>query len=91
RYSYDCVISTADNIYGPYSERYNAITGGGHNNLFKDKDGNWWATLFFNPRGAQAKNYAQTCRPGLLPMKYENGRFLPDAERLQNTLAGEIR
>lgn len=82
RYSYDCIIATADNVYGPYSERYNAITGGGHNNLFKDKDDKWWATIFFNPRGAQAKEYKQTCRPGLVPMKMEKGRFMPDAERL---------
>ena len=82
RYSYDCIISDADNIYGPYSPRYNAITGGGHNNLFKDKEGKWWATIFFNPRGAQAKEYKETCRPGLVPMKYENGRFLPEPERL---------
>ncbi|MDD3322874.1 MAG: family 43 glycosylhydrolase [Paludibacter sp.] len=77
RYSYDCIIATADNIYGPYSNRYNAITGGGHNNLFEDKDGNWWATIFFNPRGAQAKNYEKTCRPGLVPMQYREGKFSP--------------
>lgn len=82
RYSYDCVIASADNIYGPYSRRYNAITGGGHNNLFKDKNGEWWATIFFNPRGAQAKEYKQTCRPGLVPMKYVNGFFMPEPERL---------
>jgi beta-xylosidase len=37
--SYDCVIASADNIYGPYSERYTAITGGGHNSFFNSKDG----------------------------------------------------
>lgn len=83
RYSYDCIIATADNIYGPYSKRYNAITGGGHNNLFQDKNGQWWATIFFNPRGAQAKEYRQTCRPGLVPMKYVDGHFLPDPKRLE--------
>lgn len=81
RYSYDCIIATADNVYGPYSQRYNAITGGGHNNLFKDKKGNWWATIFFNPRGAQASEYKQTCRPGLVPMKYSKGKFMPDTTR----------
>lgn len=78
RYSYDCVIAVSDNIYGPYGERYTAITGGGHNNLFQDKDGGWWATMFFNPRGAQASEYKETCRPGLIPMIYENGRFSPN-------------
>ncbi len=78
RYSYDCIISVADNVYGPYGERYNAATGAGHNNLFRDRDGNWWATMFFNPRGAQAAEYETTCRPGLIPMIYENGRFAPN-------------
>lgn len=78
RYSYDCVIATADNVYGPYGKRYTAITGGGHNNLFQDKNGKWWATMFFNPRGAQAAEYKVTCRPGLIPMVYENGVFKPD-------------
>lgn len=78
KYSYDCVISTSDNVYGPYSPRYNAITGGGHNNLFCDNNGQWWATIFFNPRGAQAKEYAQTCRPGIVPMKYKKNHFVID-------------
>ncbi|WP_367183805.1 family 43 glycosylhydrolase [uncultured Bacteroides sp.] len=78
RYSYDCVIATADNVYGPYSKRYTAIIGGGHNNLFQDKDGNWWATMFFNPRGAQAAEYKVTCRPGLIPMVYADGKFKPE-------------
>lgn len=80
RYSYDCIIATADNIYGPYSPRYNAITGGGHNNLFIDKQGKWWATIFFNPRGAQAASYEKTCRPGLVPMQYKKGKFTPKSE-----------
>lgn len=80
RYSYDCIIATADNIYGPYSPRYNAITGGGHNNLFMDKQGKWWATIFFNPRGAQAASYEKTCRPGLVPMQYKKGKFTPKSE-----------
>lgn len=77
RYSYDCVIATSDNVYGPYAKRYNAITGGGHNNLFQDQSGNWWATMFFNPRGAQAAEYEKTCRPGLIPMQYIDGKFMP--------------
>lgn len=78
RYSYDCVIADADNVYGPYGKRYTAIIGGGHNNLFQDRTGKWWATMFFNPRGAQAAEYARTCRPGLIPMIYSEGRFMPD-------------
>lgn len=78
RYSYDCVISSSDNIYGPYGERYTAIIGGGHNNLFQDKNGNWWATCFWNPRGEMANEFEITCRPGVIPMTYENGKFKPN-------------
>lgn len=81
RYSYDCIISSSNNIYGPYEKRYNVITGGGHNNIFLDKNNNLWATIFFNPRGAQAKEYKKTCRPGIVPIKYQNGKFKIDYER----------
>lgn len=81
RYSYDCIIASADNVYGPYGPRYNAVTGGGHNNLFRDAKGRWWATMFYNPRGSQAEEYPVTCRPAIVPMKYSRGRFLPDHRR----------
>ncbi|MFI3322289.1 MAG: family 43 glycosylhydrolase [Rikenellaceae bacterium] len=86
RYSYDCLIASSDNIYGPYTRRYNACTGAGHNNLFKDKEGNWWATQFFNPRGNQALEFGQTCRPALVPMKFVSERFAPDKKRLRELL-----
>lgn len=78
RYSYDCIIASSDNVYGPYQERYTAIIGGGHNNLFQDKDGNWWATCFWNPRGKMADEFPVTCRPGIIPMKYVDGKFKPN-------------
>lgn len=80
-YSYDVVVAEADNIYGPYGERYPAILEGGHNNIFKDRQGEWWSTTFFNPRGAMGKKYPVTCRPGLVPVKWKNGKLMPDQER----------
>ncbi|MDR2473269.1 MAG: family 43 glycosylhydrolase [Tannerella sp.] len=77
-HSYDCVIAVSDNVYGPYGKRVNAITGGGHNIIFKDKTGRWQATTFYNPRGSQAKEFPQTCRPAIIPMKYSNYRFFPN-------------
>lgn len=76
RYSYDVVIATADNIYGPYSKRYTSIIGAGHNNFFKDKQGNWWATMFGNPRGDILKRNFVT-RPAVIPMQKVNGYFFP--------------
>ena len=44
--TYDCFAATADSIYGPYTGRYRAIPHDGHQDLFQDKDGNWWSSYF---------------------------------------------
>ncbi|KAA8482475.1 family 43 glycosylhydrolase [Arcticibacter tournemirensis] len=80
-HSYDVVVSEADNIYGPYGPRYPAILEGGHNNLFKDSKGEWWSTTFFNPRGAMGRRFPVTCRVGLVPVKWVDGKLMPDSER----------
>jgi beta-xylosidase len=80
-YSYDVVVAEADNIYGPYGPRYAAILQGGHNNVFKDKNGQWWSTIFFNPRGIMGTKFTVTCRPGLVPVKWVDGKLRPDPER----------
>jgi beta-xylosidase len=80
-YSYDVVVAEADNIYGPYGPRYPAILEGGHNNLFKDANGEWWSTTFFNPRGAMGKKFPITCRAALVPVNWVDGKLMPDEER----------
>lgn len=82
-YSYDVVVAEADHIYGPYGPRYPAILGGGHNNFFKDKQGKWWSTTFFNPRGIMGTKYPITCRPAVVPLKWENGHIMPDEQSAQ--------
>ncbi len=79
-YSYDVVVAESDHIYGPYGPRYPAILQGGHNNFFKDKDGNWWSTTFFNPRGVMGTKYPVTCRPAVVPLQWKNNRLMPDPE-----------
>jgi xylan 1,4-beta-xylosidase len=44
--TYDCMAASAKDIYGPYGPRYLAIPHGGHNMIFKDKQGQWWSTFF---------------------------------------------
>jgi hypothetical protein len=46
---YDAVVAVADSFEGPYSARYTAGVGAGHNNMFIDEDGTVWATFFRNP------------------------------------------
>ncbi|WP_119287641.1 family 43 glycosylhydrolase [Streptomyces sp. YIM 130001] len=49
QYQYDAVVAVADRFEGPYSSRYTAGVGAGHNNMFEDHEGGLWATFFRNP------------------------------------------
>lgn len=80
-HSYDVVVAEADNIYGPYGPRYPAILQGGHNNVFQDKKGKWWSTLFFNPRGEMGKIFPVTCRPAVVALKWKHDKLMPDIKR----------
>ncbi|MGA2496333.1 MAG: family 43 glycosylhydrolase [Tepidisphaeraceae bacterium] len=67
---YSCVVANAKTIYGPYSERYEAIPHGGHNTFFQDELGDWWSTYFGSDKGAPWQE-----RPGVLPVRIdEKGR-----------------
>ena len=46
--SYNLYYATADKITGPYSERKFAGRFLGHGTPFKDKQGRWWCTAFYN-------------------------------------------
>ena len=46
--SYNLYYCVADNIYGPYGPRKFAGRFLGHGTPFKDKEGKWWCTAFFN-------------------------------------------
>jgi xylan 1,4-beta-xylosidase len=70
---YDCMIASSDKIYGPYGPRYLAIPHGGHNMIFKDKEGKWWSTFFGND--ARAPFFE---RFGLLRIEFDSeGRVRP--------------
>jgi len=77
-YSYDVVVAESDHIYGSYGPRHPAILEGGHNNLFRDNNNNWWSTIFFNPRGIMGTKYPVTCRPSVVPLKWVNNKLMPD-------------
>ncbi|MCX4832252.1 family 43 glycosylhydrolase [Streptomyces sp. NBC_01016] len=49
QYQYDAVVAVADRLEGPYSKRWTAGVGAGHNNFFEDHHGGLWATFFRNP------------------------------------------
>ena len=45
---YSSIVGVSEYIYGPYTNRHEAIPCGGHNNYFKANDGNWYGTMFGN-------------------------------------------
>ena len=77
RWSYDCVVATSKHLEGPYGPRYTAGVGMGHNNLFRDKSGSWWATHFGNPRSPREFQQPFLCRPAVIPMQWSHGQFQP--------------
>ena len=61
--TYDSMIAVSDNLMGPYSETRLLMRNGGHNNLFVDKEGRVWTTLFA-PTGDLGFN----CQPAIVPL-----------------------
>lgn len=71
--TYDCMSAVADNVYGPYSDRYLAIPHGGHNMLFRTLEGKWMSTFFGSDEKAAFRE-----KPGILPIEFDSsGRFRP--------------
>ena len=60
---YSCYIATSGNIYGPYSERYEALPYCGHSVFFQDGKKQWWSTFFGSDPGAPWQE-----QPGILPV-----------------------
>ncbi|MCH5719472.1 family 43 glycosylhydrolase [Niabella hibiscisoli] len=83
-HSYDVVVAEADNIYGPYSPRYPAILEGGII-IFSRMRRCLVVDHFFNPRGVMGKRFQVTCRPALVPVKWQSGRLMPDVERVRKS------
>lgn len=69
---YHCYVASADDLYGPYGERYRALPHAGHNTFFQDADGDWWATFFGNDDNAPFRE-----RPAAFPIRFEDGRIRP--------------
>jgi beta-xylosidase len=63
---YHCMIAQSASIYGPYGPRYLAIPHGGHNTLFKDKEGQWWSTFFGSDPHAPFRE-----RPAILRIEFD--------------------
>lgn len=81
QYQYDAVIAVSDTFEGPYSQRWTAGVGAGHNNIFADADGDLWSTFFNNPNygyWSDASRADDTAVPGVVRLEWTG----PDGDRL---------
>jgi xylan 1,4-beta-xylosidase len=70
---YDCMAACSDHLFGPYGDRYLAIPHGGHNMFFKDKEGQWWSTMFGHDNFGPVHE-----RPAILKIEFDkNDRIKP--------------
>ena len=73
QYQYDAVVAVSDHFEGPYSERWTAGVGAGHNNFFIDRSGDLWATYFRNPNfgyWADPSRVADAAVPGVVRLEW---------------------
>ncbi|NGO45800.1 family 43 glycosylhydrolase [Streptomyces ureilyticus] len=90
---YDAVVAVADRFEGPYSRRWTAGVGAGHNNFFSDHEGALWATFFRNPKAgywSHPSRVADAAVPGVVRLEWTG----PEGNRLyvrrrQNRPAGD--
>lgn len=77
QYQYDAVVAVADRFEGPYSPRWTAGVGAGHNNFFEDHHGGLWATFFRNPAfgyWADPARVADAAVPGVVRVEWTGPR-----------------
>ncbi|MEU5733505.1 MULTISPECIES: family 43 glycosylhydrolase [Streptomyces] len=81
QYQYDAVVAVSDTFEGPYSQRWTAGVGAGHNNFFVDHGGRLWATFFRNPSfgyWSHPSRIADAAVPGVVRLEWTG----PEGDRL---------
>jgi hypothetical protein len=94
QYQYDAVLAVADTFEGPYTVRWTAGVGLGHNNFFTDRSGALWSTFFRNPNQgywADPSRVAQGAVPGIVRMEWtgpEGNRVYVERRNQGRTING---
>ncbi|MBO8191765.1 family 43 glycosylhydrolase [Streptomyces oryzae] len=90
QYQYDAIVAVSDTFEGPYSPRWTAGVGAGHNNFFTDRSGRPWATFFRNPNfgyWSDPSRIADAAVPGVVRLEWTG----PDGNRLYVQRRGRNR
>ena len=75
--TYDSMIAVSDHVFGPYSDTRLLMRNGGHNNLFEDREGHVWTTLF-----APSGDLGFHCMPAIQVLQEDERGILsvPDSQ-----------
>lgn len=65
--SYDQCFAVAESLEGPWSRPRIGAPYGGNGYIFREPDGSWWFTCFFN-NNEYGKRAAVWCRPTIYPL-----------------------
>ena len=94
QYQYDAIVAVSDNFEGPYSKRWTAGVGAGHNNFFVDRSGHLWATFFRNPNvgyWSDPSRIANAAVPGVVRLEWtgpEGNRLYVQRRNQGRTISG---
>ncbi|WP_030901382.1 family 43 glycosylhydrolase [Streptomyces sp. NRRL F-5126] len=81
QFQYDAVVAVSDRFEGPYSERWTAGVGTGHDNIFEDHHGGLWSTFFRNPNAgywSDPSRIGDSAVPGVVRLEWTG----PQGDRL---------
>ncbi|MFF8478935.1 family 43 glycosylhydrolase [Streptomyces sp. NPDC015414] len=94
QYQYDAVVAVSDHFEGPYSKRWTAGVGIGHNNFFVDHVGRLWSTFFRNPSAgywSDPSRIADAAVPGIVRLEWTgraDGRLYVERSHRGRTVSG---
>ncbi len=63
---YSMMIATSDNVYGPYTGRYEAVPCNGGTNFFRAKNGDWFTCFFGDDQQAPWRE-----KPGIIKIEFD--------------------
>jgi hypothetical protein len=73
---YSMMIATSDNVYGPYTGRYESVPCNGGTNFFKAKNGDWFTCFFGDDSQAPWRE-----KPGIIKVEFDKDGKISAAKK----------
>ena len=73
---YSMMMATSNNVYGPYTGRYEAVPCNGGTNFFKAKNGDWFTCFFGDDKQAPWRE-----KPGIIKIEFDTAGKISVAKK----------